>query len=203
MQARLLAVAAEYFARDGFNRTSVRDVCRAAQANVASIRYYFGSKLGLYRQVLESAAREMIEANPSPVMEAGEPPEQQIRKWVAHLIQLKMCEEFHDGLMCQLISHEMEDASPALADVVELLFAPFHREIEVSIEQLAERKLDPQTLRHLSLMLTCLCFQYAQRGNVLELMEFRMPKDQAEIDSLVDFVTAFFIGGAKAAARVD
>jgi TetR/AcrR family transcriptional regulator, regulator of cefoperazone and chloramphenicol sensitivity len=52
---RLLAEAARLFADQGFRKVTVREICRAADANVAAINYHFGDKLGLYRDVLQSA----------------------------------------------------------------------------------------------------------------------------------------------------
>ncbi len=51
---RLLEAAAELFAERGYNHVTVRDICRAAGANVAAVNYYFRDKLGLYREVLTS-----------------------------------------------------------------------------------------------------------------------------------------------------
>lgn len=48
---RLLDAALVLFADHGFAKTSTRDIAQAAQANVASIRYYFGDKAGLYQAV--------------------------------------------------------------------------------------------------------------------------------------------------------
>lgn len=50
-RTRLLDAALVLFADHGFSKTSTRDIAEAAQANVASIRYYFGDKAGLYRAV--------------------------------------------------------------------------------------------------------------------------------------------------------
>ncbi len=48
---RLLDAALQLFAEQGFAKTSIREIALAAQANVASISYYFGDKAGLYRAV--------------------------------------------------------------------------------------------------------------------------------------------------------
>jgi TetR/AcrR family transcriptional regulator, regulator of cefoperazone and chloramphenicol sensitivity len=50
-RTRLLDAALILFADHGFAKTSTRDIAQAAQANVASIRYYFGDKAGLYQAV--------------------------------------------------------------------------------------------------------------------------------------------------------
>lgn len=46
---KLLMAALELFARDGFSKTSTRQIAALAGANVGAIAYYFGDKLGLYR----------------------------------------------------------------------------------------------------------------------------------------------------------
>jgi AcrR family transcriptional regulator len=50
---RLLDAALVLFADKGFAKTSTREIAQAAQANIASISYYFGDKEGLYRAVYE------------------------------------------------------------------------------------------------------------------------------------------------------
>lgn len=198
VRERLLKVSAEYFARDGFNRTSVREICRAAKANVASIRYYFGSKLGLYRELLVESVRIAIQQHPMPELIEGESGEAGIRRWVEHLLNLKLRDGFEEEIMCRLISHELHEPSPALDEVVDLLFAPFHHEMEKAISKLLEGRAPQPICRHLSLQLTALCFQYAQRRHVLQRLQFRLPSGGREADDLIDYVTRFFIAGARA-----
>ena len=58
---RLLEVAARLFAARGFKDVTIREICRSARANVAAVNYHFGDKLGLYREVLNKAARQLYQ----------------------------------------------------------------------------------------------------------------------------------------------
>jgi AcrR family transcriptional regulator len=55
---RLIEVAVEVFSELGYDAASTRTIVKQAQANLVSIPYYFGSKLGLYH-----AAAEYIGSN--------------------------------------------------------------------------------------------------------------------------------------------
>ena len=48
---RILESACRAFAERGFRETTISDICRAAQANIAAVNYYFGSKEKLYEAV--------------------------------------------------------------------------------------------------------------------------------------------------------
>jgi AcrR family transcriptional regulator len=52
-EQRVLMEALKLFAAHGFNATSMRMICAAADANPSSVYYYFGSKRGVLRGVCE------------------------------------------------------------------------------------------------------------------------------------------------------
>jgi acetyl esterase/lipase/AcrR family transcriptional regulator len=58
----ILRVAYEEFAKNGFYGARIGDIATSTKTSKRMIYYYFGSKEGLYLQVLEDAYREMREA---------------------------------------------------------------------------------------------------------------------------------------------
>ena len=77
---RILRAAARLFAERGFNHVSIRDICKEAGSNVASVNYHFGDKLGLYRELVSVVAEGMNEGKISAFQSgAGKPPEAQLR----------------------------------------------------------------------------------------------------------------------------
>src|SRR5690348_165412 len=80
---RLLRTAERLFAERGFRKITVREICRSAKANVAAVNYHFGSKLGLYREVLQGAV-DAVQATTEAARKAGADaaPEERIRQFV-------------------------------------------------------------------------------------------------------------------------
>lgn len=50
-QQQIMAVALRLFAENGYDKTSIRDIAREAEVNVAMVSYYFGSKEKLLEAV--------------------------------------------------------------------------------------------------------------------------------------------------------
>jgi TetR/AcrR family transcriptional regulator, cholesterol catabolism regulator len=58
---RLIEVAIDLFSANGFKGTSIRDIAKAMNMSIAGIYHYFGSKEGLFLEILESGSRHVIE----------------------------------------------------------------------------------------------------------------------------------------------
>ncbi len=115
---RLLEAAGRLFADRGFKKVTVRDICRAARANVAAVNYHFGDKLGLYREVLQSALDAMRATNDA-ARQAGAalPPDEQLRRYIAVVVR-RVLGPGNDTVH-RLIHREMNDPTPALDALVE------------------------------------------------------------------------------------
>ncbi|MBP3730652.1 MAG: TetR/AcrR family transcriptional regulator [Mailhella sp.] len=56
----IIDAAGRVFAEKGFAKTTTREICQKAGVNSAAVNYYFGSKEGLYDEVLVEAHRQII-----------------------------------------------------------------------------------------------------------------------------------------------
>ena len=110
---RLLAEGARLFAARGFARVTVRDICRAAHANVAAINYHFHGKRGLYDAVVQSAIDQM-RGTTATIIEAGQAqaPEQQLTTFIT--IFLQRVTAMRDNWIHQLMVRELNEPTPAL-----------------------------------------------------------------------------------------
>jgi len=115
---RLLRAAERLFADRGFRDVTVRDICRAARANVASVNYHFRDKFGLYREVLRSAIERMRETSDAARRAgAGQAPEEQLRRYIT--IFLGRLLAAGNDTVHRLVTRELNDPTPALDDLME------------------------------------------------------------------------------------
>lgn len=52
-RTKIINSATELFSKQGYDGTSIRQICAAAGANVSMISYYFGGKKELYQQIID------------------------------------------------------------------------------------------------------------------------------------------------------
>jgi len=116
---RLLRSAAQLFADRGFKKVTVRDICRAARANVAAVNYHFGDKSGLYREVLQLAIDTMrATSDAARVAGEGQPADERLRRYIQVSLR-RVTESTNATWIARLINREMTDPTPAFDTLVE------------------------------------------------------------------------------------
>jgi TetR/AcrR family transcriptional regulator, regulator of cefoperazone and chloramphenicol sensitivity len=122
---QLLDAAVTLFAERGFRKTTVRDICRAADANVSAVKYHFGNKEALYNAAFDHARKRSNETNPFVRMDkardfhANESPERRLYLFIRTMLD----HQFRDGQLTdltRLMSHEMMHPTPALDRLVDI-----------------------------------------------------------------------------------
>lgn len=81
-RADLIEAAVEVFAAKGFEAGSVREIARAAGANLAAVSYHFGGKEGLYREVLKRSVAAFDDAAFDPDIFAALSREEAVRAFL-------------------------------------------------------------------------------------------------------------------------
>jgi TetR/AcrR family transcriptional regulator, regulator of cefoperazone and chloramphenicol sensitivity len=198
-RARVLDAAKRLFGERGFKRVTVREICRAAGANVAAVNYHFGDKLGLYREVLQSAIDAMRATNDA-AREAGDgqPPEEQLRRYIGvflHRVLSPGSEAIH-----RLITREMNDPTPLLDALVEQGVRPRVEYLSGVIGRIID--CDPRDQR----VLRCVGSIQAQAvtylpNPVAARLGFVFKPTPAQIDKAAHHIATFSIAGVRAVGR--
>ena len=133
---RLLRAATRLFAERGFHHVTVRQICRAARANVAAINYHFGGKEGLYREILGTAIDAMRRTNEAGIEAgAGGSAEARLRAHIRVFLG-RLLGPGRDALVHQILVRETAEPTPALDLVVERGIAPRFRYLAELVAEL-------------------------------------------------------------------
>jgi AcrR family transcriptional regulator len=197
---RLLNAAERLFSERGFKNVTVREICGEARANVAAVNYHFGDKLGLYRQVLQSAIGAMRDATEAARQAGvGQTADEKLRRYIALSLR-RFLAPGHETIH-KLIDREMSDPTPALDDLVERGVRPRLRYLSGVIAEMmgcdsSERRvlLCVMSVQSQSLM-------YARRNPVAERLGFGARPSPAEIDEAARHIADFSIAGIRASRR--
>jgi AcrR family transcriptional regulator len=196
---RVLAEAAQLFADQGFRKVTVREICRAADANVAAVNYHFGDKAGLYREVLQSAI-DAMQATSEAARAAGQglPPDEQLRCFIRVFLERVLAS---GGLtwIYRLVHREMADPTPAFDTLVEQGIRP-------RVEYLARIVMDLSgCARDNPLVMHCVASVQAQSlfympNPIAARLGVKSAFTPDEIDALTEHITAFSLAGIRAVA---
>lgn len=194
---RLMAAAARLFADRGFKRVTVREICREARANVAAVNYHFGDKLGLYREVLQSAVATM-RSTLDAARAAGKQgaPEDKIRAYV-RVYLTRLVGSGSDAWIHRLMWRELVDSTPALDVIVEQAIRPRMLYLRGLVAELLRCPADDERAARCAHSIHALCTALVPNPVAARLYpDFkRTPK---AIAALSEQIALFSIGGVHA-----
>lgn len=107
-QLQILRVAEHLFASKGFTGTSVRDISKEADVNVAMISYYFGSKEKLLQAIFQKRT-DQIKMQIESTLDSDIPPLEKVYKLIDTYID-KISEQpnFHRLMMGMTVTEQDE-----------------------------------------------------------------------------------------------
>lgn len=68
---RLIDAAQKCFLNDEYHKVTTRQIAAAADTNISMIRYYFGSKEGLYEEMIRQTLQPLLEAFDSSLLSSA------------------------------------------------------------------------------------------------------------------------------------
>jgi len=199
-RARLLSAAGPVFAKHGFDRATVREICGKAGVNIAAVGYYFGDKFGLYREVfrmIRAQCHEDLSKSSGPDEQPIGDPRQQIYMLVYHLLS-RMLARDDSGWESQLMMREMNHPTAVFAEMVEESFRPHFERMMKTIASLSPPETPVHVLEQLALSVVGQCLYYRVGSGVVKRL---IPAERLSIDftvqSLAQHISAVTIAAAE------
>lgn len=186
----LLEAARDLFLRYGFRAVSSRQIAAAANANVAMIRYYFGSKQGLYREILERVIAPTREQAAAMV---AHPEQADLRTLLSMAMRIHAGNPWIAGLIVrEVLSPEGSFRTTFIRDIGGRMASIAQRVVENEIARgTLRRGLDPQLVVLSMLSLAIFPFLAYPVTNRL----FGITRDEASVQRLLEHTQQLLIKG--------
>ena len=194
---RLLAVATKLFAQRGFGAVSVRDIARAARANVAAVNYHFDGKLGLYSAVVHSAVQAMRAGDDVFLTASSEAsPEAQLRTYVMGYLPRIASTDDRTAWIHDLMRHEMSEPTPVAPWIVEHGIMPRIEYLAGIVAKLLDCKPNDKRVARCVISVQAQCLFY--RPDRFRTAAFKgWPLSDAELAAVADHILEFSLAGIK------
>ena len=196
---RLLNAAVEEFGTKGYVEAKVADICKRADANMASVNYYFNDKASLYTETWMHVIKHFDRYVSSYLRD--DPPQMRLRQYV----QLLLEGYGDDGpvrLFSRLYMMELVNPTGLIEDIWRKAIDPHRRVMHQIIREIIGREVDQKIIEFcvLSVFNQCRVLSITQPGDLEFFLE--QPIDRKLINRLIEHITNFSLAGIMAVAQV-
>lgn len=195
-RSRLLAAAGPVFARCGFDRATIREICGEANVNVAAVGYYFGDKMGLYRQVIRQIHERKQRRFPTPSQ--SELDARELLHSVIHTLLSRIFACDSSGWESELMMREMMQPTAIFSELVQESFRPLFVRLVETFRRLVSIEVSEHELEQLAFSVIGQCVYYRIGGGVIQILVPESSRQEHyDIDSLSRHVTGVMLAAAE------
>ncbi len=196
-RTRVLHAAGPIFAEKGCEGATVREICAAAEANLASINYHFRDKETLYTETVKMAHLLRLEQVPGPDFPQEMSPEDKLHRFVVVMLS-RMLGTGELAWQTKLMMREMLQPTNACKPLVEEFIRPQLNLLLGILDELipvevpAHRRLQVA----FSIVGQCLHYKFAREFVAILVPEEERRKNYS-IEKLATHITEFTVAALK------
>lgn len=188
----LLRVATRLYARNGFDRTTSKEICAAANTNVAAVNYHFGSKDALYAAVLVEAHGQLVKLEVlEAIARADGTPLSRLRAVLSHFLVRPAGSDLLPGL--RVLVRELMAPSNQAPTLLRQAVLPKIRVMMSIVAAVLDLPVeDPAVQRAMMfVIMPCIMLVIAPR----ELLRKALPAVETRSDLLLDEMSRYVVAG--------
>ena len=200
VKEKILDAAGDVFGRVGYKAATIREICRAAGVNVASINYYFGGKEELYRTVvMDLISRTFVRYPVDEGTDGQSSPQDRLRAFIHGALRRLLSPGGLSGYpgKGQLVSRDLADPSPFMDDMVNEFIRPTAAVLSAIVSELLGTGATIKDIMRCQISVIGQCFHYAMARPIVTRLVPMDFSDPSMIDELTDHITRFSLAGIE------
>lgn len=197
-RGQILQTAGRLFAQKGYGRTTSKEICQAAGANMAAVNYHFGDKDRLYAAVLVDAHAQLVQLSDlEQIHQTIQSHEKKLQALIRLFLQRSSDPTLSWGL--SVLVHELMAPSRHVPALIQAAVLPKVRVMMGLIAEILGLPVDhPAAQRGLAfVVLPCIMLVIAPT----DMLKRVLPALPSEPDALIEDMTAYALGGLSSIKR--
>lgn len=194
---RILEVATTFFARKGYNGTSIRDIAREANVSISTLYYYAKNKADLYEQVFKEVYNREIETI-GKILEKVEHTTTRdpgaLRNLLFELMDALIDRSSSDPDLIRLWAQRWID-KPEESEYIDADYSvPLYQMVENVLKEAEANGIINPDLKNLSLVLhsfTWLHYSFFSHGRLTYGLQVEDPLDPSQVEEFREFIRVF------------
>lgn len=198
---RILAAAWQIFAEKGFRSATIRDICQAAQVNLAAVNYHFGDKERLYIESVKRAHRTRMEQVPMPSWPPGTTAAEKLHDFV-YVFLCRVLADDDAGRHVQLMFRELAQPTEACTELVRDYIRPHFAVLQSIINELVPPQTSEIERHRIGFSIVGQCIHYRVAQPIVRLLVSPQEYEQYDPATLADHITRWTLAALGAAKPV-
>jgi AcrR family transcriptional regulator len=189
-RAKLLEAAGRIFADKGYEAATIREICRAARANVAAVNYHFGDKQGLYAEVLQKMGRAAQLERMTAALDESAPPEELLRRVIKVRVEGLRSEHLPDWHF-RMVAREFANPTPEMTRMLDRFSRPLYERLLELVGRIIHLPPKHETTRLCTQSIWGQISLYVLAGPILSRLWPELKMTPAQLDRIGDHIANF------------
>jgi len=168
-RGRIVHAAGGVFAERGFRGATIREICRKAGANLASVNYYFGDKEHLYVEVFKAAHPGGVEPSLAKEWREEAPPQQKLRTFIHELLK-RLFRADAPAWRMRLLQREILDPTPFCAEMMQQYFRTKFTQLMSALDEVLPPDMPPYRRHQLGFSIIGQCVYFRAASPVIAMI---------------------------------
>ncbi len=189
---KLLRAAIQVFSEHGFERGTVREISRVAGTNLALVKYHFGDKLELFREVVRYASD--ADAKMAVVTQArkeNSDPSEALRQIIRGALERLTARREQTGLLLRLMMKEIANPSNVWTDEIECSLRPIYDQFRTVVGQILDLPMDDTKTRLCTHSIIGQFAHYVHARPILSRLWPEMQMSPAQVEMIANHIANF------------
>jgi AcrR family transcriptional regulator len=197
----ILNTARSLFAKKGFEAISVREIAKESGQNISMISYYFGSKEGLYKEIISGhmqmvggEIRKLFQTNSGKELTA-----KMFRSDLKSLVTIIVGMKYGNPEMISIMQREKVNGLPFARELHEKMVGPIAEQVIAVFKEAQKKKIIRSGFdvgAFLGILFESIIGYMTSQDCGLSVLKgsYELPKDK---DKFIEFLTDLFLQGIK------